>query len=177
MQAVSEDYLDVEMSWQVADGCTKLLAAVSKFVDAGNWVIYRPESHGGTYIDNKALAKNTYLRRENGVWVFDMWVKKPPGAGREEINTIAGTAGFSSAGERPVDSSEPELQDMSGSSSIRPAYGGNFGTTSPELVEEATTAITKSVPGCPSPADRAAHELIHLPFQEQVYTLRPGQGS
>ena len=69
--------MELAMSWQAVEGCTKLLAAVSKLVDAGNWVVDRPEEDGGSYIYNKSLKKTTYLRRGNGVWTFDMWILNP----------------------------------------------------------------------------------------------------
>ena len=57
---------------QVAD-VSKLLAAVSQICDAGNKVVF---DNNGSYIESKQSGMRTAMRRENGVYKFDMWVKR-----------------------------------------------------------------------------------------------------
>ena len=72
LRGLSSNGVPKEMKMQVAD-VKKLLTAVSAICDSGNKVVFDNE---GSYIESKATGQRTQLRRENGVYRFDMWVKK-----------------------------------------------------------------------------------------------------
>ena len=72
LQGVNHDWTPMGMSIQVSD-VNKVLAAVSQICDAGNRVVF---DNVGSYIESKATGKRTAMRRENGVYKFDMWIQK-----------------------------------------------------------------------------------------------------
>ena len=58
---------------------TKPLGAVSSVCDKGNRVVFDSE---GSYVELKSSGKRIPLRRQNGVYVMDVWVggsKAKPG--------------------------------------------------------------------------------------------------
>ena len=57
---------------QVAD-VTKALGAVTKLCDAGNRVIFDNE---GSFVENKTTEIKTEIKRDNGTYTMDFWVKK-----------------------------------------------------------------------------------------------------
>ena len=69
---VDNEGMAMGMKMQVAD-VSKLLAAVSSICDAGNRVIFDNE---GSYIESKKTGKKTVMRRENGVYKFDLWMQQ-----------------------------------------------------------------------------------------------------
>ena len=74
----------MEMKMQVAD-VKKLLTAVSAICDSGNRVVF---DNDGSYIESKTNGQKTQLRRESGVYRFDMWVKR---SGNDcNVNSVSG---------------------------------------------------------------------------------------
>jgi hypothetical protein len=57
------------------------LLSVSKAVAAGNRVIFAPDQHGGSFIENMASGEKTWLRAEGGMYTLKMWVKRAAGDG------------------------------------------------------------------------------------------------
>ena len=52
----------------------KHVASVSNMAIAGSKVVC--DSHDapkGSYIESKVIGQSTYLRQDNGVYVFDLW--------------------------------------------------------------------------------------------------------
>ena len=61
----------------------KILASVSRLVEAGNRVVFdSPEV--GSYIENVKDGKRTFLRQTNGVYFLDVWV--PPFIKKNEVD-------------------------------------------------------------------------------------------
>ena len=69
---VDNEGMAMGMKMQVAD-VSKLLAAVSSICDAGNRVIF---DNDGSYFESKKTGKNTVMRRESGVYNFDLWMQQ-----------------------------------------------------------------------------------------------------
>ena len=61
-------------AFQVA-GVSKALGAVSRIVGAGNRVVFGKPETEGSYIENVTTFNRTPLRRHNGVYYLDMWMK------------------------------------------------------------------------------------------------------
>ena len=59
--------------FQVCD-VTKILASVSRIVQAGHRVIFDSPDIG-SFIECKSTGQRTYLRQEQGVYMLDVWVK------------------------------------------------------------------------------------------------------
>ena len=63
---------------------TKTLGSVSRMTKAGNRVVFNAEGDPeGSYIENKWTGAHTYMRQENGVYLFDAWIKPPQGFHRQ----------------------------------------------------------------------------------------------
>jgi hypothetical protein len=69
---MSGEGIPINMVMQVCD-VKRVLGSVSRFVDAGIRVVF---DEGGSYIHNKTSGKTMQLRREGGVYKFDLWVKE-----------------------------------------------------------------------------------------------------
>ena len=63
------------MTFQACD-VTKPLASVQRMVDAGQVVVFAPESMGGSYILNVETGEKEPMREEEGNFIMDVWV--PP---------------------------------------------------------------------------------------------------
>ena len=51
-----------------------MLASVAKICGAGNRVIFDDEE--GNYIENKKTGQRTWMTKRNGVYFYEMWVRK-----------------------------------------------------------------------------------------------------
>jgi hypothetical protein len=90
LSGMSNEGIPINMVMQVCDVKRVLvLGSVSRFVDAGNKVVF---DEGGSCIHNKTSGKTMQLRREGGVYKFDLWVK--------EGGTKKDTAELGSVGDR-----------------------------------------------------------------------------
>ena len=72
LQVVTEDGIEAEATFQVAD-VTRPLSAVSKICDKGNMVVFTQE---GGFIQN-GMGHRTFFRRENNVYMMDLYIKAP----------------------------------------------------------------------------------------------------
>ena len=64
----------LSITMQCAD-VRKPLASVSKMAEFGNKIVFDED---GSYIENKTTKLRTPLRKERGVYVFDLWIPKLP---------------------------------------------------------------------------------------------------
>ena len=64
---------EIKMNMVVAD-VTKVLASVAKMVECGNTVVF---DENGSYVLHKKTGVRTPIEKRNGMFVIDMWVKKP----------------------------------------------------------------------------------------------------
>ena len=86
IQGVTDEGTPLGMTWQVAD-VKKPLASVGRMCDAGNVAVFT-KSGGyvvpGEYMENvigllEKMDKSTLrMKRENGVYNFNLWVPRPP---------------------------------------------------------------------------------------------------
>ena len=74
------NYMKVQMCDNL--NTKKLLASVSRLNQAGHRVVF-DEPQSGSYIENKATGKKTWLRQEGGVFYLDLWVNPEPSFGRQ----------------------------------------------------------------------------------------------
>ena len=74
------------MTFQVAK-VSKPLGAVSRICDAGHTVVFKA---GAGCIINDATGEQTWLRRENGVYVLDAWVAPPQCVQELQASTFGG---------------------------------------------------------------------------------------
>ena len=72
LDVVSETGNEMRAKFQVAD-VTRPLLSVAAICDKGNYITMGP---GGGRITNMATKRETYFRRDNGIYVLDLWVKK-----------------------------------------------------------------------------------------------------
>ena len=72
VQGKSKEGVNINMGFAVAY-VNKTLAAVGSMCDGGNTVNF--DSKGGE-IRNIRTGRKIYMKRENGVYTFDLWVKK-----------------------------------------------------------------------------------------------------
>ena len=73
LSGLSENYEHMSAVYQVC-GVNKPLTSVGRVCDAGNRVIFDPD--GGKVI-NWTTGKETPIRRENGVYYWDLWMETP----------------------------------------------------------------------------------------------------
>jgi hypothetical protein len=66
----------VRMEWQLAK-VTKPLMSVGRLTDKGHRVVFDNQVPGGGYIVHKESGTTTPLRKQNGTYEFDIWVKVP----------------------------------------------------------------------------------------------------
>ena len=52
----------------------KVLGSVAKMCGAGNRVVFDDEE--GNYIENKKTGQRTWMTKRNGVYFYEMWVRK-----------------------------------------------------------------------------------------------------
>ena len=81
---ISNEGVPMGMTMQVTD-VQKVLAAVSQMCDAGNRVIF---DNDGSYILNKKTGQRTAMRRERGVYKFDMWIEKKSNEEEGKVNNV-----------------------------------------------------------------------------------------
>ena len=74
IEGCGDDWTPVQFPLQVAP-VKKVLASVAKICGSGNRVVFDDES--GSYIENKSTGKKTWLTKRNGVYFYELWVKKP----------------------------------------------------------------------------------------------------
>jgi hypothetical protein len=72
VKAVTEDGSPVDLTLTVAN-VNKGLGSIPKIMKEGNTVVF---DEAGSYIMHKKSCKKIPLRRERGVFAFDLWVKK-----------------------------------------------------------------------------------------------------
>ena len=75
MEGHSDAWKPLKLNMQVAQ-VKKVLASVGKICGAGNRVVFDDEE--GSFIENKKTGKKTWLVKRNGVYYFEMWVRKKP---------------------------------------------------------------------------------------------------
>lgn len=84
-----KDGQGVSMKMVVAD-VTKVLASVARMCERGNRVVFDDK---GSYVECKRDGHRTRMEKRNGVYVMDMWIRKPRGANgaseQEEERTFA----------------------------------------------------------------------------------------
>lgn len=66
----------VQMQWQLAD-ITKPLVSLGRLTDRGHRIVLDNAEAGGGYMEYKATGEKTRLRKERGVYEFDVWVELP----------------------------------------------------------------------------------------------------
>ena len=64
------------VGWELCDVKRPLLS-VTRINQAGHTTHF---ADGAAWITHTATKAKTYLRREGGVWMLDLWVKRPPPA-------------------------------------------------------------------------------------------------
>ena len=64
---------EINMKMVVAD-VTKVLASVAKMVECGNTVVFDEDE---SYVLHKKTGVKTPIEKRNGMFVIDMWVKRP----------------------------------------------------------------------------------------------------
>ena len=85
-QGLTDEGLPLGITWQVAD-VKKPLASIGRMCDAGNVALFTKQ--GGYVVPHASLEKviqslesqgrgTLKMRRENGVYSFNMWMPKPP---------------------------------------------------------------------------------------------------
>ena len=90
IQGVTDEGTPLGMTWQVAE-VKKPLASVGRMCDAGNVAVFTKEGGyvvPGEYMKDvvgrlERMDKSTLkMRRENGVYNFNLWIPKPPQGAR-----------------------------------------------------------------------------------------------
>jgi hypothetical protein len=79
IEVTDEKGVESQVRIQICDGLSpnKILASVSRLVQAGHSVVFQ-DPQWGSYIQNNKNKYRTYLRQENGAYYLDLWVKKVP---------------------------------------------------------------------------------------------------
>ena len=67
---------NIRMEWQVAH-VTKPLSSVGRLTDRGHRVVFDNTEPGGGFILHKPSGTKTQLRKQNGTYEFDVWVRVP----------------------------------------------------------------------------------------------------
>ena len=73
VKGMTNEMLEVSAVYQVC-AVTKPLSSVARMCSAGNRVVF--EDDGG-YIEHIATGAVTPVRKENGVYVWDLWIEAP----------------------------------------------------------------------------------------------------
>jgi hypothetical protein len=76
LDGVNANGARVRMEWQLAN-VTKPLASIGKLTSKGHRVIFDDAEEGGGYIVHKPTNTKTPIRKKNGTYEFDIWVKIP----------------------------------------------------------------------------------------------------
>ena len=79
LEGVNANGARVRMEWQLAN-VTKPLASIGKLTSKGHRVVFDDAEQGGGYIVHKSTNTKTPIRKRNGTYEFDLWVKVPEAA-------------------------------------------------------------------------------------------------
>ena len=83
------------MNFAVAD-VTKALGSVGEMCAAGHRVVFDDSKEGGSYIENLKNGEKILMKKDNGVYVVDLWVAPPT---QETRGSIKNDSTFSRQGQ------------------------------------------------------------------------------